>query len=117
MPTIHESAAPYTLVIEFEVAPDQQHPLIEGIADVVQHRFRPDPRFLSASFHASLDGRRMLNYAQWTSQADYDAFMGSAANEANDEANGAVIARCGARRLGIHAYTVHRVVERPPAAT
>ena len=111
MPTIHQENAPYTLVIEFEVAPERQAALIAGIAGIVEASFRPDPRFVSANFHASLDGRRMLNYAQWTSQADYEAFMDGIRDGA-DEAIGEVIAHCGARPLGGHAYVVRRVVER-----
>ncbi len=74
MPIIHQNNL-YTLVIEFETDPAKIEALIDGIAAAVEQSFCPDRRFVSASFHASDDGRRMLNYAQWTSQADYEAFM------------------------------------------
>jgi len=36
----------------------------------VRHR----PGFVSSTFHASLDGRHALNYAQWRTEADFHAF-------------------------------------------
>ena len=110
MPTIQQDGA-YTLAIEFETEPATVEEMIEGIAAVVERSFAPDPRFVSASFHVSEDGRRVLNYAQWTSRADYEAFMDEAPSEAN-EAIGEAIRRGGARPLAGHAYAVRRVVER-----
>lgn len=109
MPTIRPDG-PYTLAIEFETEPATVEEMIEDIAAVVERYFGPDPRFVSASFHMSEDGRRVLNYAQWTSRADYEAFMDEAPDEAN-EAIGAAIQRSGAKPLGGHGYTVQRVVE------
>jgi heme-degrading monooxygenase HmoA len=31
------------------------------------------PGFISASIHRSADGTKVINYAQWRSQADFDA--------------------------------------------
>ena len=31
------------------------------------------PGFVSANIHLSLDGKKVVNYAQWRSQADFDA--------------------------------------------
>ncbi len=31
------------------------------------------PGFVSANIHRSLDGKKVVNYAQWRSQADFDA--------------------------------------------
>ena len=109
MSTIRQDG-PYTLAIEFETDPATAEEMIEDIAEVVERWFGPDPRFVSASFHLSDDGRRVLNYAQWTSRADYQAFM----DEAPDEVNAAVaqaIQRAGARPLGGRGYTVRRVVQ------
>jgi hypothetical protein len=66
---------PHSTIISEKDRSREIEELIEGIATVAEQSFRPDRRFVSASFHASDDGRRMLNYAQWTSQADYEAFM------------------------------------------
>ena len=84
--------------------------MIEGIAEVVERWFGPDPRFVSASFHLSDDGRRVLNYAQWTSREDYQAFMDDLAEEAN-AAIGEATQRGGARPLGARGYAIRRIVE------
>lgn len=110
MPTI-QADGPHVVIVQFETEPDQIEALIEGIAAVVERSFRPDRRFVSASFHARADGRRMLNYAQWTSAADYDAFMREIADGADREI-GEAIARAGAKPLGPQPYVVRRVVAR-----
>ncbi|MET3899035.1 quinol monooxygenase YgiN [Devosia sp. UYZn731] len=33
------------------------------------------PGFVSANIHSSLDGTRVTNYAQWCSQADFEAMQ------------------------------------------
>lgn len=110
MPTIIEKG-PYTLIVEFEVDPTQQQQLIESIADVGEQAFRPDPRFISASFHASHDGQRVVNYAQWQSKEDYDAFMNSTRNTAQASIKEAIL-KCGAKPVYSNTYEVRRIVER-----
>lgn len=110
MPTLQPNG-PYTLVVEFETEPEKIDELIRDIAAVVEQSFRCDSRFVSASFHRSSDRRRMLNYAQWTSQKDYEAFMNEASEDA-DQAIGEAIRRSGSRPLGGHGYIVQRIVER-----
>ena len=63
-----------TLINVFDTTPEQLPTLIdlwirftEGIKD--------EPGFLGAALHKSTDGTRMLNYAQWRSQADFDNFL------------------------------------------
>ena len=109
MPTIRQGGL-YTLAIEFETDPTKAEAMIEAIAEVVERWFGPDPRFVSASFHLSDDGRRVINYAQWTSREDYQAFMDDLAEEAN-AAIGEAIQSSGARPLGGHAYAIRRIVE------
>lgn len=72
MPTISENQF-FTPIIEFDVAPENQQALIDGIADEVKHYFKSYVGFVSASFHASEDGRRVINYAQWCSKEDWVA--------------------------------------------
>lgn len=72
MPTINENQF-FTPIIEFEVAPENQQALIDGIADEVERYFKSYIGFVSASFHASEDGRRVINYAQWRSKEDWVA--------------------------------------------
>jgi quinol monooxygenase YgiN len=108
MPTISENG-PYTLIIEFEVDPSQQLLLIDSIADEVERSFRHHPAFISASFHASRDGRRVVNYAQWQSEEAYRAFWNSGGT--SQQAIGQAIRRLGARPLHSDHYQVRRVIE------
>lgn len=73
MPTI-EADRFFTVLVEFEVDPDHQKELIDGIADQVEQHFQSYAGFISASFHASHDGRRVINYAQWRSKEAWSAF-------------------------------------------
>lgn len=87
MPTIVENQF-FTPIIEFEVAPRQQQALIDGIADQVERHFKRYPGFVSASFHASEDGRRVINYAQWLSR---EAWAASGLASSDDDASSAAI--------------------------
>lgn len=109
MATIQQNGA-YTFVVEFETDAAKIEELIEGIAAVVEQSFRPDRRFISAIFHVSNDKHRVLNYAQWTSQADYEAFMNEISNDTN-QAIGEAIQRSGAKPLGGRGYSVRHIVE------
>lgn len=64
----------FTQVVRFEVAPEKQGPLIAAIVAEVERWVRRRPGFVSSTFHASHDGRSVLNYAQWRSEADFLAF-------------------------------------------
>jgi heme-degrading monooxygenase HmoA len=74
VPTITEADI-FTQIVEFEVAPERQHDLIAALAAEVERWVRHRPGFLSASFHASHDGKRVFNYAQWRTEADFRAFV------------------------------------------
>ena len=102
----------YLLIIEFDVEPAQQLALIEGLAAEAERSFRPHPAFISASFLASLDGRRVVNYAQWTGEEAYTAFM-----EGSKAAQGVmaeVVRRCGAKPAYRNTYRVERVIAAGP---
>ncbi len=73
MPTIAEDDT-FTQVVQFEVEPAKQDALIVAIVAEVERWVRHRPGFVSSSFHASLDGQYVLNYAQWRSEADFRAF-------------------------------------------
>lgn len=64
----------FTQVVHFAVEPERQAELIEVITAEVERWVRHCPGFVSSSFHASLDGRHVLNYAQWRTEADLVAF-------------------------------------------
>ena len=72
MPTIVANTGVITQINVFTVPEGGQQPLIdllkEGAAAV-----RDIPGWLSASIHRSLDGTRVVNYAQATDKAAFDA--------------------------------------------
>ena len=109
MPTIDENRF-FTAMIEWEVAPEQQQALIDGIADEVERHFKQYAGFVSASFHASEDGRRVANYGQWLSKEDW-----SRARSSGDDESTAVIAKvvshCGAKSVKVDTFRVDPVVE------
>ncbi|MBA3712686.1 MAG: antibiotic biosynthesis monooxygenase [Pyrinomonadaceae bacterium] len=110
MPTIDENRF-FTPIIEFDVAPEQQQALIEGIADEVERRFKRYAGFVSASFLASDDGRRVINYAQWRSKEDWTASGRTSNEEESSAAILEVVKRCGAKQLEAHFFRVARVIE------
>jgi quinol monooxygenase YgiN len=66
---------PVTFISVFDVDASDQQELIgllaEGTEEVMRHR----PGFVSVSVLASNDGTRVVNYAQWRSQADVKATL------------------------------------------
>ncbi len=62
-----------TAIIIFTVKPERQQALIEAIAEFLPI-VKTQPGFVAAHLHRSLDGVKVVNYAQWQSLPDYDAF-------------------------------------------
>ncbi|MCA9691845.1 MAG: antibiotic biosynthesis monooxygenase family protein [Nannocystaceae bacterium] len=74
--TVIEAGQPVvTLINVFEVAPDRQRQLIALLERATEETMRHMPGFISANLHRSLDGARVTNYAQWASQADFEAML------------------------------------------
>lgn len=64
-----------TLVNVFTVAPERQTDLVRALDEATREIFTTVPGFISANLHVSLDGTRVINYAQWASRQHYeDAF-------------------------------------------
>ncbi|PWK89544.1 antibiotic biosynthesis monooxygenase [Lentzea atacamensis] len=51
--------------------PERQRHIVDALADAAS-RVEPFPGALSAHFHLSVDGTRVLNYAEWTSLEAHD---------------------------------------------
>jgi heme-degrading monooxygenase HmoA len=64
-----------TLVNVFVVAPERQRELVDLLTRVTEETMRGVPGFVSANLHASTDGTRVVNYAQWTSAAAFQAML------------------------------------------
>jgi quinol monooxygenase YgiN len=64
-----------TLVNVFTVDPAAQTRLVALLDDATEQVMRHRPGFISANIHASLDGTKVVNYAQWRSQDDFEAML------------------------------------------
>ena len=73
MSTIAAGQGVLTFINVFTVEPDQQQQLVELLTEAADETFRHLPGFVSANIHRSLDGRKVVNYAQWRSKADFEA--------------------------------------------
>jgi heme-degrading monooxygenase HmoA len=75
--TIRPDAPVTTLINVFTVDPADQQRLVElwqqATDDVMCHL----PGFVSANVHRSLDGTKVVNYAQWESQEAFQAMLQS----------------------------------------
>ena len=73
MATIEKNRGLMTLVNVFTVTPDKQSELADLLVYATEETMRHLPGFISASIHRSLDGTKVINYAQWRSQDDFAA--------------------------------------------
>src|SRR5262244_670184 len=70
---IRPGTALLTLVNVFETTPDTQQKLIELLTTQTDEVMSRQPGFVSANLHASRDGLRVVNYAQWESTEAFEA--------------------------------------------
>ncbi|HEX4203902.1 MAG TPA: antibiotic biosynthesis monooxygenase family protein [Ktedonobacteraceae bacterium] len=75
MSTIEKDRNLTTLINVFTVAPERQQDLMDVLIDATASVMRKLPGFVSANLHKSLDGTKVVNYAQWRSQADFEAMQ------------------------------------------
>jgi quinol monooxygenase YgiN len=64
----------YTLINVFTVDPDKQQQLVDTLIETTEGWVKSLPGFISASIHKSLDGARVVNYAQWKDKEAFDQF-------------------------------------------
>jgi quinol monooxygenase YgiN len=62
-----------TLINVFETKPEQQQELIDQWLGFFA-QMKEAPGLIGAALHRSKDGTRIVNYAQWRSEADFDRF-------------------------------------------
>jgi heme-degrading monooxygenase HmoA len=72
MATIQAGAQPVTLINVFEVPPEKQGELVRVLEGAASEVMRRVPGFVSASVHKSLDGSRVVTYAQWASKEAFE---------------------------------------------
>lgn len=75
MTTISADAPIATLINVFTVKPEHQRELVDLLVTATEDVMRHQPGFVSANIHASLDGERVVNYAQWESAAAFQTML------------------------------------------
>jgi len=73
--TIDPNAGVMTLVNVFTVDVDRQQQLVELLDEATEKAMKRQPGFISANIHKSVDGTRVINYAQWRSKTDFEAMQ------------------------------------------
>jgi quinol monooxygenase YgiN len=92
-----------TLINVFVVPPADQQRLVDLLFAATEEVMRHQPGFVSANIHASLDGSRVVNYAQWRSVEDFQAML------ANPEAGHHMAAAVALATAEPHLFTVASV--------
>lgn len=64
-----------TVLVQFEVPPEDSEKLLEEIKSFLQSEVKNHEGFISANLHLSLEKDQIVNYAQWRSKEDYEAFV------------------------------------------
>ena len=80
--TINADTRLVTLVNIFTVDPANQEHLIELWQRATDEVIRHLPGFISANIHRSLDGTKVVNYAQWNSREAFLAMLNDPASSA-----------------------------------
>jgi quinol monooxygenase YgiN len=75
MSTISKDRDILTLINVFTVVPEKQRELVALLVDATKQTMQHLPGFISASIHRSFDGKKVVNYAQWRSKADFEAMQ------------------------------------------
>jgi heme-degrading monooxygenase HmoA len=73
--TIRADAAIVTLINVFTVAPENQRRLVELWQDATDEVICHLSGFISANIHRSLDGTKVVNYAQWDNREAFTAML------------------------------------------
>jgi heme-degrading monooxygenase HmoA len=63
-----------TVIYEFDVDPQEQQPLREGIEQLVRDVISRQPGFISADLHLSRDGGKALTTVRWESLEAFERF-------------------------------------------
>src|SRR5262245_5414921 len=93
------------LINAFDTTPQQQQALIDQWIRFTE-AVKDEPGFLGAALHKSTDGTRVINYAHWRSEADFENFL---------KRHDADFAQFGqnASRIDPHTYEVVYLYEPP----
>jgi quinol monooxygenase YgiN len=109
VPTISSGSDLYTHIVVLTARPEQRQQLLDYVTRETKEHLRHLPGFVSASFHTSDDGTRIVEYIQWASRATYEAARATPLFAAHLP----VVRRLATAEADT--YTVAHVVEAPPA--
>jgi quinol monooxygenase YgiN len=105
--TISADAAVATLINVFTVRADRQQELVDLLTRATEEVMQHLPGFVAANIHASTDGTRVVNYAQWQSAAAFQAMLDDPAAQEHMRQAAAL-----ADQIDPHLYTVESVHHR-----
>jgi quinol monooxygenase YgiN len=75
MTTISKLNSVVTLINVFVVTPERQDELVRLLDEATEAVMKKLDGFVSANIHRSLDGTRVVNYAQWRDEAAFGAML------------------------------------------
>ena len=64
-----------TLVNVFTVSEERQRQLVDVLIEATKTMMSQLPGYVSANIHRSLDGTKVVNYAQWRRVEDFQAML------------------------------------------
>ncbi|RMI31464.1 hypothetical protein EBN03_17455 [Nocardia stercoris] len=101
------------IVAMFDVdGPDRQRAIIDSLIATLEAGATP-PGMLSANFHASLDGTRVLNYAEWVSDEAHIEFLAGSTRQATLRTSTGLP---GVRPIGFRRYHLFRTLTAEPVS-
>jgi len=72
MVTISKKNEVVTLINVFTVVPEHQDKLVALLIEATETTMKGVKGFVSANIHKSLDGTRVVNYAQWKKRENFE---------------------------------------------
>ena len=71
MAIIEKNNGLYTIILNFDTKPESQQEQLDALIKFFESVVSRQPGLVSTNFHKSLDGTKILNYAQWESKEDW----------------------------------------------
>ncbi|MDB5970901.1 MAG: antibiotic biosynthesis monooxygenase [Hydrocarboniphaga sp.] len=87
----------FEVIGEFAIDPEQQRAFLNALAAQIEQHFKRYAGFISASLHASDDGRQVVVHGRWHTQRDWEAVFRNADFQPPTRE---VVTRFAATRLG-----------------
>ncbi len=75
MTSIRKNSNIITLINIFTVDPQNQQRLVDMLVETTEQIMNIQEGFISANIHKSLDGTRVVNYAQWASRDAFEKML------------------------------------------